>query len=555
MIFDDSNNDSFSNILENYDIILPKNEYTCQFNNYYENKEEYDNFVRNKLFEYFLNKLDNNKNVDINEVVSNFEEYINKKSCVIFNEIGIDDIINIDVKNKKRKRNIYEKNLYEVMFFNKRKCQENKIFIDYFSSKTECVSIPSLIKLCKIIERGKKLYLKENENMEHLEYLSCLITELFDDEKNINRLIKYIQEYYVNEEENNYEYELTKEKKDLSYMINIMKCCGYLLFINYEKKLRKKYLNEHSLDIIKKDQKIINYFIIVLRENNNKIETIITSILSRMRTYLQDIEDCYYNMFNYRKIDIKIQSEKYKKIDVNNLERNKTYFNISRNNCLKSKDNKFNLPTDLKLYNDILNSYYMSSRYLDRSIFMNYNESSVKFSLKFGLKKFIFNMNFYQYSILKLIYKVPNVNLNKIIEKTNLEINIIEQVLNDLLKIELIKRTEENIENIQFKINEHFSSEKTNINIMNFSFNTKESEDRLFNKDKVIYCNIIDILKKRYNIDYLDFEEINSILKKKLPFIVTDKDVQESINKGIDINDIGIKNIEGNNKDYYEYIV
>lgn len=473
-MFDSCNIDNFSNILKKYDIDLSQSEYIVQFNNYYGNKKEYYNFIKNKLCEYFSKKLEGYEKVDINEIILNFEQCIYKKSLVIFDELGISDIINIDVKNKRnrRKRYIYEKNLYEVIFFNERKCQENKIFIDYFSSKIECVNIPSLIKLCKIIERGKRVYFREDDKLEHLNNLSLHVTELFDNDKNINKLIKYIQEYYVNEEDNIYEYELTKNKKDLNYLIGIMKGGGYIFFVNYENKIRKKYLNEHGLDIIRKDQKLVNYFIIVLKNSKKTITTTITSILSRIRNYLQDVEDCYYNLLNYRKLDVKVKSEKYKKVNTEKLERNKVYFNISRNNYLKTKEEKeeskiFNLPTDLKLYDDVLSSYY-SSRYLDRSMFIDNNRSSVIFTIKFGLRKFTFNMNFYQYSILKVICKVKDVNLKKIIEKTNLEIDIIEKVLDDLLEIELIKKTDGEIENIEYKINDHFSSEKSVINIIDY---------------------------------------------------------------------------------------
>lgn len=539
----------FINILQNYNISIKSNGYSEQFKNYYGNRPEYDNFIQNKITCFINNILNSDNEADVNKIIKNFEYLTSLRLNEVYEKIGIKEICDLDKsKNNSEKRKMYNKYLYEIIINEKRKNQNNKNFIEYFQINILKSNIPSLIILTTILKRIEKYNKKNDINNENILTIKKTASELFDDDKYINNFIQYINNEYKNDE---YDCQDSIKKKDIRQLILNMKSCGYLFFNKYLQSLYGKYL--HKIDIleIEQNRKFVNYLIFTMRDSEEKVSIIVNKLLLLMKDYLDDIEDCYYNLLNYNKIDIKLSSDKYTKEDVNKLKRSCVNFNITK--LLPKNDKNIyecNIPKEIAIYNDILKSYY-NARYLDRIMKIDHLESFVKIRMQFD-KTYIFEMNFLQYTILKLIFENDGVTINEIINNSKVNKEFIEKIINGFLKLQLIKRTNNNIDKTIFIINNDFCHEKTRLNIIHKINKITTMDDQyLFKKDKVIYCNIIDMLKKTLKIH--SFEEICQNLNKRVPFKFTEDEVHTEITKGINIEDI--KKLEENNLILYIYKV
>ena len=155
---------------------------------------------------------------------------------------------------------------------------------------------------------------------------------------------------------------------------------------------------------------------------------------------------------------------------------------------------------------------------------------------------------------LKIIFINPNINIQKIVERLKINIEEIEDIINEFLDINLIKRTENdnNINEIKFIINKMFSYKQNYFSILKKQKNNNQEieNNNLFEKNKVIYSCLINLLKKS---EKLEFSEIYTELSKRLPFKISVKELNDEINKGKEINDI----LEELNEKYktYSFIV
>lgn len=539
----------FIDILQNYNISIKNNGYSEQFKNYYNNKSEYDNFIKNKIICFINNVLNSDDKADVNKIIKNFEYLGNIKLNEIYEKIGIKEICDLDKsKNNTEKRKIYNKYLYEIIINEKRKNQNKKSFVKYFQINILKSNIQSLIILTTILKRIEKYNNKNNISNKYILEIKGVISELFDDDKYISKFIQYINNEYKNDE---YDSQESKKKKDIQQLILNMKSCGYLFFNKYLHSLYEKYFYKIDILEIEQDRKFVNYLIFTMKDSGEKVSIIVNKLLLLMKDYLDDIEDCYYNLLNYNKIDIKLSSNKYTKEDVNKLKRSCVNFNITK---LLGKNNKniyeCNIPKEIAIYNDILKSYY-DARYLDRIMKIDHLESFVKIRMHFD-KTYTFEMNLLQYTILKLIYENNGTTINEIINNSKVNEELVEKIINGFLKLQLIKRTDENIDKTIFVINDNFCHEKTRLNIIHkINKITIIDNQYLFKKDKVIYCNIIDMLKKTLKIH--SFEEIYENLHKRVPFKFTEDEVYTEITNGVNIEDI--KKLEENDVSLYIYKV
>jgi hypothetical protein len=537
-MFESEKSEEFIKLLKTYNVYVKDNEYSVQFLNYYSDREKYNNYINYKIQDFVNKKLNYICEIDVNGIVNNFEYLINLKLDDILELIGIKEIFNLDKKKYRDRRNIYNKYLYDAILNEKRENQNNNNLINYFENNLLKSNNLTLITLLKILEKIKNNNNKYDKSNKDINILKKMVSELFDDDKYINNLIEYINA------EN--EYDITNgiiKKKNIKYLILNMKCNGYMFYNNYLKSLYVKYLIKYDIEEIKNDKKIVNYFIFIMKDSKIKVSIIINKLLLSMKDYLNDVEDNYYNMINYNKIDIKLSSGKYTSKDLKEIKRSCVYFNISK---YVTKENEIicdcNTFKEIKIYSDILKSYY-DSRYLDRIMEIDYIESFVKIKMNINSKKYIFDMNLLQYTILKLIYDSKEINLNNIKTHSNINEEFIEKILNGFLKLELIKRTKKNINETIFSINDNFYHEKSRLNIVNKinKINIKY-ENNLFQKDEIIYCNIIDILKKsnkQYNVN-----ELYEILCERVPFKVTEDELLIEIKKGINIEHITKINID-----------
>jgi hypothetical protein len=548
-IFDFNKSKIFIDLLKNYNITVKNDEYSIQFGNYYNNREEYYKYIDNKLFEFVNTTLNADKNTDINRIVKNFEYLHNLKITELEEKIGIKEIWDLDkLTSPSKKRYKYIKYVYDEIFNKKRLNQDNKTFIEFFQINLLKSNISTFVILLTILNKIKKY----NNDNNILNIIEEEIGELFDDEKYVKNLINFIQSEYISCENEIDIQEGNIKKKNIKFLILKMKSGGYLFFNSYLKNLYEKY--SHKIDIldIEKDRKFVNYLIFIVRENTEKIYLIINKLLLTMKDYLDDMEDSYYNLINYNKIAIKNDTNKYTDKEIDNLKRNCVNINITKY-IMKENEKiyKCNIPKEVLIYYDILKSYY-NARYLDRIMEIDYLESTIKIKMNFD-KKYTFEMNLFQYSILKLIYDNKETKLINIINKTKIECEIVEKIINGFLKIELIKRTDENINDIKFIINNNFCHEKTNLNIVH-KINKININDNnyLFQKNKVIYCNLIDILKKIK--DKCNETTLNEKLLKRIPFKFTNEEVLNEIKNGINIGDIK-KIINNENDIYYKFTI
>ena len=284
-MFKNDDNDSFIKLINKYNISVKKNEYTEQFNNYYYNKSKYDEYIKNKICSYIREKLTSLNNIDINEIISNFNYLINTKINNIYEDIGITEIIEINTQRGYNNRSVYNKYLYDIILKDKRENQNNKDFATYFSESVENINIDSLSKMSALLERINFFSIKnENVFIDDINNIRIIISEMFDEEENINKLIKYIQNMYINDDES---YELTPNKKNIKYLLNNMKCDGYLFFKNYLTFIKNKYrTNKINIMDVNKDRKIINYFILILKDKKSNISIIINKLLLNIKIYI-----------------------------------------------------------------------------------------------------------------------------------------------------------------------------------------------------------------------------------------------------------------------------
>ena len=533
-LFDENKKNIFIDFLRPYGIDIKKNEYTRQFINYHNNNEKYENYIEIELKKFFNETLMTDIKMDINGVIENIKNLINLKMDDTIEKIGLKEIL--DIKNEKKYNKIskYNKYLYFCVLKEKRKNQDNDFLINYVIKNVDKLRIPSILTLCKIKDKMKYIF---RDNIEEINNFEEMIFEMFDDEKTIKKFLGYIRS--INEKvQENYENEEEEIKENLKYLLRNMRCDGYLFFNNFLKNLYNTHKGKLDIEDITRDKKLVNY-LIYLTKNYKKDSSLTTNkILLSMKMFLDDIESSYFDTLNYRKINIKNTSEKYKNINKNEIKRNKINFVVLRNSLQENKLYNCNVPKDILLYSDILNSYY-KARYPDRKLNMDWLSSTIIVKIKFDVEDFILEMNMLQYEILKLIIDGNGeTDLCKIIEKTEIDLDVIEKIINGFLKLEIIKRTNENINRTKFIKNEIFSHKNNRLNIVQkiTSIENVEEKSYLFEKSKIIYCNLIDFMKKN-SLSYFTIEELFNITKDRLKFEITKEEIFHEIKYGIDVKE------------------
>lgn len=473
-ISSDNDNNSFNDFLNQHGMKSVDNTYSIQFNNYYNgNKNEYYNNINRIIEEYIMNNIKhiNIKNTEINEIVNTLWNLTSKKSQDVYKDTNLTEIINIDTyKNIKQKNRLYYIKLYSLILINI--FGQNNDFVTFITKNIKHINIQAIANLIIILTRLETYVAKQNNDL-HKNQINAIVTTIqnyFDSEKNIIKLINFVQENFIGTNELDNTYNMTQNKRNIKHVINIIKQNGYLFFDEYQKYLINKYnrISNINKEMLTKDQKLVNYLIIIMKDNKNVLEITCKKLLNS-RLYLQDIEDSYYNTLNYRKININIDSDKYKKINVENLERNIVNLNVVRQ-IYSERTNEFELPSDISIYVNILKAYYLA-RYLDRKLEINNYNSSVIVAIEFDEKSYNIEMNFYQYAILKLIYKNVGIKQEKILNKLGIDENIIINILNSLLDIELITNTnkQKKLRNMEFKINNKFTYKQNSFNICKLS--------------------------------------------------------------------------------------
>ena len=344
------------------------NNYVLNFKECFINRENLRINIENKIKDYVDKEYDKIKkeDCDINYYIEQINNFLKIKFNEILNNLDLNLVISIidyynivktEIFNLKK---IYYSYCYDKIiygFYKIYKDSEERTLINLFDDNWSNINFNNLVEFTQIINK-MKFY--ENDVLE----FQKIIDKKFDDINNIKKMINYITTKFIEVDDNNdYDNVNEKVKFNFRFVIDNLKSNGYLLFEEYNNILEKRYKQTVDINVLKKDKKLIKFFMYIVSEKkSNTVNRSVNEILIRMKNYLYDLEDNYYNNINYKKINIKIDSDKYKDLNLNNYNRNKTNFNIFKYDRSDNIINNFKINKEIEPYLDIYKSYFIYFR-------------------------------------------------------------------------------------------------------------------------------------------------------------------------------------------------
>ena len=529
--------------------------------------------VIDKTMQILINYIDNYYNkinligAEINYYIQHINILVNQKFSKIIVELNIDHIISmIDYcDNQKTNYKHYREEYYKYIFNKiingkytpanyKISCHLNQLINDNWNK----------IKFNNIIELSQSLNLIKFFG-QNINIFSIIIDNKFDDKNNIIKLLDYIINNFVtNDENSNYDFNNDENIKfNFRFIIDNLKSNGFLLFEEYFIQLKQRYKQNININLLKKDKKLINYFMyIVSQKDSNSVNRIVNEILIKIKDYLHDLEDSYNNTIAYQQIIIKQESNKYKNIDLSSFNRKNSSFNIFKYSTMSQKIiNKFKLNNKIEPYFDIYKSYY-NSKYNDREVEFDILQSTLIIKMTFLEKNYFIDLAVIQYIVLDIIYNSHDgINILDISNQTDIEIVNLENTINSLLKIKIIKSLEgASLDSIKFFINKEFTFDKEKISISSLVINenNKNNENvKEFLHDRIIIVlsNLYDYVKK--NKFFVKDVLIND-LQYKIPFKIDMNHIDQAVEIAIKkehIKQIDVPNINNESSQImYQYI-
>lgn len=500
-----------------------------------------DSYIK-KIFDDY--QYENSKKIfisrcDINYILETITYLENVKFNKILNTLNIEEICSIPTFiNNDNKFDNYKKMYLEIMFKNIFENENNRL-ITLLENNWTNINIGSFICFTQI------LYKLSSNNINVQEYIEFIINK-FDDINILKKFINYIRDFYIDDNEIND----TTIYFTIKYIINNIKADGLLLFQEFEKDIINYYSN-HQLKL-KRCNTDIAINTLFLKVNYNKEKTSLSrnvnEILLRIKLFLIDIKNNCKDNEAYAKINIVVESEKYKNI-VDTIDREKCTFKILKYNiCVDNNIDitKCNLPPIIQIYIDIYRTYFIQ-RYPDRVITFNIFTSPMIIKIKLNDNMYYLNLTLIQYILLDLIINNNDgISIQSISKNIGISLKYLENAFNSLLKVRLVKRTDDYI----FFPNNDFSYNKKKISILNLMDTNIDNKkvERIFIHDKnlILQCNIVSFAKKN---KVFTLELLLTYLKKVIPFTFNDKDLNECITKCI--NDSYIS-VEANTYKYEE---
>jgi len=518
-------------------------------------KKEIENVLFNKIQNYIINKLEKLiNNCDANYYINNINLIGSIKFKDIIKEIDIDYMI-IDYNNNYINYKYYQ-NKYYTYFYDKINgiefIIENEKYKLYeiFNKLWNKISFNNIIQFSNLLNKfnyfGKDITSFKN-----------LIINKFDDEENINKFINYIIDNFVlddnsndfnNYDFNNDDFNNNDIKFNFRFIIDNLKSNGYILFEKYNILLKKRYCDKINIDDIKKDIKIIKYFIYIVRnKDSNTVNKSVNDILIRMRDYLIDIEDSFINNNSLKLLEENNSCfNNNRDVDLKKIQKNIYQFKILRYNNLEDEMIiDYKLSSEIEPYLNLYNTYY-NKKYEDREIEYDIINTTLIIQMKFS-KTYQIHMALIQYLILDIIYKKnSDILLVEISKEINIPITskILENTINSLLKVKLIKKIS-NTKEIILSINNKFEMDNNKISISSLIKDKSINKIKEFLHDRktIVYCNIIDYIKK--NIVLYEDTVIN-IIQYKIPFKITPMMITEALEQAISNNHIKKIELENN---------
>jgi hypothetical protein len=524
----------------------PLIEYQSLYKQYETDPETVKTIIKKRIDELFTEMTQKIfiEKADINYIIGKLYFYEDIKFRDKLKNISIDTLIimmdyNLDVKENYN----YLKKYYYSLLASLIKCN----IYDFLVNQLDKITIDNFVKLTKIIT-------KISYNDINIDSYKSFVNDKFDDIELVKKIINFIKEYIIEIkdtelEENKYKnFTELIHKYDIRFIIDNMKSNAYLLFEEYYKYVKSRYINYKGpittfpIKELKNEIKLVKYFMFLISiKDKTNINRYVNEILLRIKSYLYDIEDSYNNNYSYYKIKIVGSSEKYKNANLALYKRDISTFQIIKYNF--APDNfltSSHISDNLKPYIDMYKSFY-SARYPDRDFEVDFIKSNLITKITCLSKDYYIHLALIQFVVLDIIINGAKNNTEGICAKEisatlNIKLSLLNEAFNSLLKIKIIMRNSEN----KFVFNNEFTYDKSKISIFGLikkydDEDSAKSAEREFMHDRsvILLCNLVNYAKRNepFTIDF-----VNEKLSTIVPFKFTKENLEAALKDAIKDN-------------------
>ena len=524
----------------------PLIEYQLLYKQYETEPENVKTIIKKRIDENFteMTKKIFIEKADINYIIGKVYFYEDIKFRDKLKNISIDTLIimmdyNLDVKeNYNNVKKYYYTLLFGII---------NSNIYEFLVNQMDKITIDNFVKLTKIIT-------KISHNNINIDSYKSFINDKFDEIELVKKLINFIKENIIDIkdsdiEDNKYQnFNDLIHKYDIRFIIDNMKSNAYLLFEEYYKYVKARYISYKGpittfpIKELKNDIKLVKYFMFLIStKDKTNINRYVNEILLRIKSYLYDIEDSYNNNYSYYKIKIIGSSEKYKNANLALYKRDISTFQIIKYNF--APDNfltSSHISDTLKPYIDMYKSFY-SSRYPDRDFEVDFIKSNLITKITCLSKDYYIHLALIQYVVLDIIVNgvvnnAEGVCAKEISATLNIKLSLLNEAFNSLLKIKIIKRNSES----RFIFNNEFTYDKSKISIFGLikkydDEDSAKSTEREFMHDRsiILLCNLVNYAKRNepFTVDF-----VNEKLSTVVPFKFTKENLETALKDAIKDN-------------------
>lgn len=545
-----------------------------------------------KLITEYINKNYQKINVfgaDTNYFLNGVLEAYNEKFNLIVNKMNINHIIKMidytrentgDYSTFKVLMNMYFKLFGDKILYGKFGKSNNHLY-EQIDNEWSTINFDNLLNFVDVLSKLK--YHKADTSK-----FDLVFQTKFDDLANINKLLDFINKNYISLKDTNSIPDINETQKEgykndnlkynFRFIIDNLKSNGFLLFEQYYKNIQSRY-ESINIDMLNRDLKLIKHFMTIISQNEQtNVNRYVNEMLIKIRNYLFDLQESYYNNQTYQKIKIRAESDKYKNVNIDSYNRNLTNFKIFKYNYCTNPENILarahsldsgmtenqnqnqnqnlvvdykNISPNLAGYLDIYRSYY-KTRYPDREIEYDLIDSTIIVKMKFNDRPYYIHMALIQYMVLdKIMEKSDGITAQSISEQLSIPASRLNETFNSFLKIKIVKRTTgtNDISSVKFILNKDFSFEKNKLSISGIvkkevSETKPVQREFLHERSMIILCNLIHYAKKN---TYFTLDTIGEQLSYKIPFKVSDEQINKAIEKALADDYIKIQEIPNAN--------
>jgi len=508
-------------------------EYNMVYNESLKDNAYVDNYLKKKFEDY---QYENSKkifipNADINYIIEMILHIENKYFNKVLETLNIDTISNISAYGSNSNYLKYKKMYLEIMYKNIFE-NENKNLLILLDKHWDNLKFQNLIEFTTIL-------ITLNDNTIDIDRFNSYISSKLNVPDTLKKVIIIFREMYNIDKNNKTHYNSRTFYLKMKYIINNLMTDGLLLFQEFEKDIinytTKNQLNLKKCEI---DIGLITMFINIIQNKDKTTSSRnVNEILLRIKSILTDIKNNCLDNDAYTKINIAVQSDKYKDLDVKTIDRKKCIFKILKYSVCTDNSATDNcvFSNEIQMYIDIYKSYF-NSRYPDRILSFNLFSSPMIIKFKINGEIYHIHLSIMQFILLDIINKNKNgIDVFKIASMINMKLKHLESVFNSLLKIRLIKRTNDYVfyPNNDFNYTDKkisiFNLVNTNVNIDN----DKVERQFVHDKNLILQCNVINFAKKNREFT---LDTLNKHLSKVIPFTVDDTTLTKCLEKCINDN-------------------